>query len=302
MRREKAIIFIWLFILLSAQTLRAEVTWRVTRTKHFIIYYAVGRESTAERAGSIAEKWHAVLSGKLKLESSAITPIYLYPDRRSFSEATGVLPGENIVGLAHTRTYKVRIDASGAFVDIEHVIPHELVHVFISRKLKGRSSELPLWMHEGIAKYLAGDWSAADAEILADIATGGGLLPLGRISKVFPEDDEKRSIAYVESYSAVKYMADLYSPESITDLLDEIESGQPFETALFYSIGSTPEKFEADWRQCLWEKYKLGRWFRLGSTLVWVLGAVFVILAFRARLIAKRRKAREFEEEDTSSA
>src|SRR5690242_19108852 len=101
---------------------------RVMRTSHFIVYYTPGGESTAERAGRIAEKWHVLLSRKLQITTSGITPIYLYPDRTSFSAATGVKPGDTIVGLAHTRTLRVRVDASGAFEDIASVIPHELVH------------------------------------------------------------------------------------------------------------------------------------------------------------------------------
>ena len=285
--------------ILSVQTIRAdEVQWRVTRTKHFIIYYAAGHESTAKSAETIAENWHAILSRKLKFSPKGITPIYLYPDRRSFSEAADIKPGDMIVGLAHTRIFRVRVDASGAFADIASVIPHELVHVFVSRRLRGYSARLPLWMHEGLAKYLANDWSANDAELLADAAAKGEILPLNRISEVFPSDEAKRSIAYVQSYSAVKYMAKVYSPESITDLLAELEKGEIFRTALFYSIGVEPDKFEEQWRQYLWDEYGSYRWIRLLTATVSAAMAMIAVLAFRARVLRKRRKAAEFEEED----
>ncbi|HUV05035.1 MAG TPA: hypothetical protein VMX94_08000 [Armatimonadota bacterium] len=286
-----------LAVILTAQcTCADEVQWRVVRTRHFLIYYAAGADSTAKRAGDLAEKWHVTLSRKLKFSPGGLTPIYLYPDRRSFSEATGVDPGEQTVGIAHTRTLKVRVDASGTFADIADVIPHELVHVFISRRLRWNSNRMPLWMHEGLAKYLADDWTGPDADLLADAASGE-ILPLDRISRAFPVDERKRSIAYVQSYSAVKYMADTYSPDSIPDLLSELETGQPFTTALFYSIGSKPKEFEEEWRQYLWEEYSWARWARLASGLAWSAMGVLAILAFRARVLQKRRRARELEEE-----
>jgi len=294
-----AILFCAVLATFTAQVVQAdEVRWRVTRTKHFIIYYA-GAESTAKRAGSVAEEWHAALSRRLKFAPEGITPVYLYPDRRSFSEATGFEPGEGVVGTAHARTLRIRVDASGAFADVAHVIPHELVHVFISRRLRGYSSRLPLWMHEGLAKYLAEDWTGPDAELLADAATSGEILPLDRISKVLPMDERKRAVAYVQSYSAVQYMADTYGPESIPDLLSEIADGRTFGTALLYSIGVEPDRFEAEWRQYLWEEYKLGRWVKLGMGIASAVMSLLAILAFRARVIAKRRKAREMEEGET---
>ena len=270
------------------------------RTTHFIIYYSSESESAGREAGVIAEKWHSILSRKLGFAPGGVTPIYLYPDRRSFSEATGIPPGESIVGLAHTRTLVVRLDASGAFVKLEGVIPHELVHVLITRRLRGAAMRLPLWLHEGLAKYLAEDWTAADAELLADAAAGGGIMPLAEISNVFPEDEEKRSIAYVQSYSAVEYLARRYTSQSIRDLLSEVGAGRRFETAFLYSVGVSPEDFEEQWRQHLWEEYKLSRWIKLGSGLVGAAMGVLAILAFRARMIYKRRRARELQEmEDT---
>lgn len=280
----------------AGQIARAEeVKWRVTRTEHFMIYYAPGADTTAERAGAIAEKWLVALSRKLDFEPGGVTPIYLYPDRPSFAEATGVEPAEEVVGIAHTRTLKVRVDASRAFADIAHIIPHELVHVLVSRRLRGHSVRLPVWMHEGLAKYLAEDWTGPDAELLADAASGGEILRLDQISKVFPLDDRKRSVAYVQSYSLVKYMTDRYSPECIPDLFSELEAGHPFSTALFYSIGRKPSELEEEWRQYIWEEYNLNRWVKFGSGLISAAMALFVILAFRARIIAKRRKAEEME-------
>lgn len=288
---------ILLFIIVIAQSAGADVQWRVTRTKHFIIYYSAGAESVAQKSGTLAEKWHGILSQKMKFTPGGVTPIYLYPDRPSFSEATGVGLRERIVGIAHTRTLVIRVDASGAYTDAATVIPHELVHVFISRRLGEFSARMPLWVHEGLAKYLAQDWSLDDAELLADAVSGGETLPLDKLVKTFPADERKRSIAYVQSRSAVEYIAKTYGGDSIPDLLDEFARGRLYPQALFNSIGVEPRKFEDQWQQSLWEKYKLGRWIKLGTAGVSAVMAFLAVLAFRARIHQKRRKAQEMEDE-----
>lgn len=269
------------------------------RTTHFIIYYDAKQYDTAKRAREIAERWHARLSKSLQIESAAITPIYLYPNRTAFLEATGIKPGDTIVGLAHTKSLFIRIDSSGGFEDISRVIPHELVHIFISRKLHADAGNLPLWMHEGLAKYLSDDWSPGDADFLADIATSANFIPLSKLTNVFPSDSLGRSKAYAQSYSAVRYMAKKYSEKSILDLISEIAKGEDFPTALRYSIGSTPEQFESDWRRYLMDRYRFGKWTNLWSGLVSAAMAFAALIAYMKYRAHKRQVIKKMEAEDT---
>jgi hypothetical protein len=284
-------------LILAGQTARADIQWRVMRTAHFMIYYSAGHDSTARDAANVAEKWRVILARKLQYTPTDITPIFLYPDRPSFADATGTTPGSTIIGMAHTRTYKVRVDASGAYADVAHIIPHELVHVYVTRMLKGNAIRLPLWMHEGLAKYLADDWTGPDAELLADTAASGQIMPLERISRAFPTDDHGLAVAYVESYSAVRYMSEKFSPQAILDLFGELEKNEPFEMAMFNSLGQEPAKFDEDWQAFLWDKYGTMRWAKNISTAASGTMAILAIFAFRARLIKKRRKAEEFQQD-----
>ncbi len=268
---------------------------------HFIIYYTPNQRHSAERTEEIAEKWYKILSSKLEISKAGRIPIYLYPDRQSFYSATGVKPNEAIVGLAHTRSLAIKIDASGAFADISRVIPHEIVHILIYKKLAGKTADLPLWMHEGIAKYLAEDWSPGDADLLGEIASSGRFIPFSKLTNVFPADDKKKAAAYVQSYSAVKYMTAAYSEASINDLLDEIADGNDFDTALRYSIGVDSTQFENDWRAYMVDKYRLGRWSNLLSALVSALMVVGILLAYKAYTLHRRKAIKRMEMEDELS-
>jgi hypothetical protein len=273
------------------------LNWQLVRTKHFLIYYTLEDQDTALRAGKICEKWYVKLSRKMEYRPGGAIPVFLYPDRRSFASAVGIDPSDSTVGIAHVRTRKVRIDASELFVTIEKVIPHELTHVFMYTQVRHNPTHIPLWFSEGLAKYFAEDWTSADAEILAEAAARDGLLPLREIAFAFPMDKQKRSIAYVQSYSFLKYIADQKGSVIIPVLLEALQRGESFESAFRFSVGATPEEAEQEWRQYLWEKYSLARWLRFFSGFVSVLMAVLVILAFRARAIYKRQKVEQMEEE-----
>lgn len=296
-RARYAILLILAAITVNAAS-AAEVEWRTTRTKHFLIYHTQKHEDLARRTGEFAEEWHGKLSQRMNFQPGNLIPLYLYPDRGSFAEATGVGRGDPVVGLAHSRTLTIKVDSSGAFTDIAYVIPHEMVHVFFSLIARHNVDSVPTWMNEGLAKYFADDWSVQDRELLADAAAGSQILRLDSITRSFPADPRKRAVAYVQSYSIVKYIADTYTPAALTDFLAEMKDGKRFREALFYSIGRTPEELEHEWRQYLWDEYNLDRWLKVGSAAVGAAMALLAVLAFRARLIRKRRKAAEMEQED----
>lgn len=287
-----------LFVHSAADARPADVDWRVTRTGHFIIYYANSSASVAARISSSAEKWYDILSHKLGFSPGGVTPVYLYPDRIAFSNATGYDRADTIVGLA--QAHVIRVDASGAFADVEQVLAHEMVHVFIARRLHGNAGRLPLWVHEGLAQYLADDWGHSDQDLLQEAVSVGAILPLNKIAVRFPEDKRGRAVAYAQSYSIVKYIADKYTMAALRDLIMETRQGRPFEIACLYSLGTEPEDLERDWRQFLWDKYGRQRWHALGTAVVSAAMVIFAILAFLSRLRQKRHKALEFEEETES--
>lgn len=299
----RAIIVALLCILTLTQAVAApsgDVDWRAKRTRHFILYYANESSSVAAEAAQSAEEWYAELSRELGFAPGGVIPVYLYPDRASFSRAAGVGKADTVVGLA--RASDIRVDASGLFADVEQVLAHEMVHVFIARRLYGYTARLPLWMNEGLAQYLTGDWGDADLAVLQDAVASGAILPLERITARFPADREGRAVAYAQSYSIVRYIAQRYPPGSLPDLISELKYGRRFETALLYSMGRQPDELEKEWRDHLLEEYGVHRWSQIGTAAVSAAMVLFALLAFRSRILQKRRKTAEFEEDTVGGA
>src|SRR5262249_17292150 len=134
---------------------------------HFDVYFYPAESLAAVDAGRIAERWYARYSSLFGFDFKK-RPIVLYADHPDFQQ-TNILPGEidqGTGGVTEGVRDRVLIPLSGVSSDDNHVIGHELVHVFQyaisdsethdSRGVRGRGIEdLPLWFVEGMAEYLS---------------------------------------------------------------------------------------------------------------------------------------------------
>jgi hypothetical protein len=114
------------------------------------------------------ERWHERLSRMLLRRLLDRQPLILYSSHPEF-EQTNVVPDlvdEATGGLTEPVGRRIVLPLAGALADTDHVIGHELVHVFQMQMTAdaagtGAMSRLPLWFVEGMAEYCS--LGAADA-------------------------------------------------------------------------------------------------------------------------------------------
>jgi Tol biopolymer transport system component len=153
---------------------RNKVQWEtfdfnVLRTEHFDIYYYGERDPVIDDAARMAERWYDRLSRAFDHNLSERKPIVFYKNHPDFQQTTttGGMIGEGTGGFTDFFRNRVVMPITGTYADTDHVIGHELVHVFqfdLERSLQrnrsaggagGRLQQLPLWMIEGLAEYLS---------------------------------------------------------------------------------------------------------------------------------------------------
>ncbi|HEY5906809.1 MAG TPA: hypothetical protein VIZ31_02140, partial [Vicinamibacteria bacterium] len=148
--------------------------WRVYKSPHFEVYYYPEFEQHLARVVSYAESAYQKVSSDLKHEISSTIPLILYKTHSEF-EQTNLFPGEVPEGVLafaeHVRGRMVLpIDLSPD--ELQGLITHELTHVFefdlIPRNLVQRS--VPLWVDEGLADYMRGNWTPLDLMTVRDAA------------------------------------------------------------------------------------------------------------------------------------
>src|SRR5690606_9663025 len=132
----------------------------------FLIHYYPPDAPHAEYVADLAERWYARLSRFFDHELDERKPLIIYANHADFQQTavTSGLIGQGTGGFTESALDRVVLPMTGINADNDHVIGHELVHVFqfdlISRAAESnqrtrQGGAPPLWMIEGLAEYLS---------------------------------------------------------------------------------------------------------------------------------------------------
>jgi Tol biopolymer transport system component len=171
--RKFAVAF--LFLLFASTTLNAQyfgrnkVQWehfdfKVLKTEHFDIYYYDREADVVNDVGRQAERWYTRLSRTFN-HTFVRKPIVLYANSADFQQTTTTseLIGEGTGGFTDPFMNRVVLPLTGDYAENDHVIGHEMVHVFqfdiaasiTSSRRRFNLEMMPLWIVEGMAEYFS---------------------------------------------------------------------------------------------------------------------------------------------------
>lgn len=223
--------------------------WQKMAAPHFDIYFYPPEELVARDGARMAERWYARHSALLSHDFTRF-PLIFYADQPDFQQ-TNVISGiltEGTGGVTEGLRTRVILPFTGSYADNDHVIGHELVHVFqydIARQSRsgglGRLESLPLWLIEGMAEYLSlgrNDPLTAmwlrDAVLYNDLPT---IKQLTRDPRYFPYRYGQALWAYVGGRWGDQAIAQLYE--------SSLKMG--FEKAIQRELGMTSDSLGKAW-------------------------------------------------------
>jgi WD40-like Beta Propeller Repeat len=136
-------------------------SWRTMHTEHYNIYFYPAESLAVADAARMAERWYVRHSLAMR-DTFTKKPIVLYADDPAFQQnnIAGYLP-EEVGGVTEPSRSRALLYFSGSYWDANHVIGHELTHVFqfdIAGAQRGGLSaveRLPQWSIEGMAEYMS---------------------------------------------------------------------------------------------------------------------------------------------------
>jgi Tol biopolymer transport system component len=139
--------------------------FQVLRAPHFDLYHYLANESVRDEVLRSSERWYKRHQAVFKMAFIEPNPLILYNSHPDFQETTviGGRIGEGTGGV--TEGFKTRVVMPLFFTkrQTEHVLGHELVHVFQyqtmtlgsdSTRLENMGN-IPLFLTEGLAEYLS---------------------------------------------------------------------------------------------------------------------------------------------------
>ncbi len=171
--RKSVVVAVVLLILASTANAqyfgRNKVQWRqfhfkILRTEHFDIYYYDREADVVNDVGRMAERWYARLS-RVFNHSFSHKPIVVYANAADFQQTTTTpeLLGQGTGGFTDPFMNRVVLPLTGDPAENDHVLGHELVHVFqfdigaslTNNRRRFNLEQMPLWLVEGMAEYFS---------------------------------------------------------------------------------------------------------------------------------------------------
>lgn len=237
--------------------------WRVLKTEHFDIHFYPEEEAAVREAARMAERWYGRLSSIFGREFSERKSIILYADQADFQQTTVTrgLIGEGTGGFTEGLRTRVVLPFTGNFEDTDHVLGHELVHVFqydILQDRRGAQPEasarsapvdLPLWFVEGMAEYLSlGRFAPQTAMYLRDGLARDSLPDLEKLSR------DPRYFPYRWGHAFWAYVGGRWG-DLVVGRLFARAARVGVEGGLQEVLGSDLKQFSEDWKAAIRQAY-----------------------------------------------
>jgi len=147
---------------------------------------------------------------------------------------------------------KIRVPMDGAEQNpdlLKKVLFHEYTHAVVHGLSRG--SDVPTWLNEGMAVYFEnGGESSHEQTLVRQIRSGAPLVPLSLLHGSFLKlSSTQASLAYAESFTAVKALVDRFGLYRVRQLLEDLGRQKNFEEAFSAQFMISYEEFQSDWQQ-----------------------------------------------------
>jgi Tol biopolymer transport system component len=239
--------------------------WRILKTEHFDIYYYPEEEAAVRDTARMAERWYDRLRQVFERDFLERKSSILYADQSDFQQTTVIrgLIGQGTGGVTEGLRTRVVLPLTGNYEDTDHVLGHELVHVFqydilrdpLVRDGSGASSnqgagyELPLWFIEGLAEYLSlGPTSPQTSMWLRDALARDELPDLRKLSR------DPRLFPYRWGHAFWSYVGGRWNDRTVGRLFTR-GTALGLELALQEILGLSAEDFSELWKTSIREAY-----------------------------------------------
>ena len=195
--------------------------FHILHTPHFDLYFYPAESLVVHDAGRMAERWYARHSDSFRHTFDRKSVVF-YADQPDFQQTNvvGEELSEGTGGVTEGLRTRVVMPFTGIYADNDHVLGHELVHVFqysVAEAGPGglqRLNSLPLWLIEGMAEYFSlGRDNPLTAMWLRDAAEREKLPTIHQLntdSRFFPYRYGQALWAYVGGRWGDRAVVDVY--------------------------------------------------------------------------------------------
>lgn len=233
--------------------------WHIYKTDHFEIYFYPEIQQHLERISSYAESAYQHISSTLKHDMPNKIPMILFKTESEFQEnniSGGELPG-GVLAFTEPGRGRMVLPIDQPAEQLYELMTHEMTHAFmfdiVPRGIIG--SDLPLWIDEGLADYMAGAWSAEDLMEVRDVAVTDSV---PRMSKLDLSPIVSGREPYELGHAAMEFIVSKWGVDGLRQFLFSLRksvlgSGQ---TAYEEALKVRPDEFDDQFDRYLKDRFK----------------------------------------------
>ena len=235
-------------------------------SEHFSIRYINKDEIVAHYAKPVLEAAYANIGADLEFlpaERGEKIVVEIYPDARGLAGATGLTIKEIETSgtIAVCKFHRLMITsplATADGYDWADTLAHEFTHLIISKRSK---NNIPIWLHEGIAKYFESRWKGPAGrnltpygeKLLAQAVRTNKFITFEQMhpsmAKLPSQDDA--ALAFAEVFSVIEFIVEQHHPTAVANILRWVGEGTPLEEAVHKAIGMDLGTLEQAWKKAL---------------------------------------------------
>jgi hypothetical protein len=223
--------------------------FRVLSTQHYDLHYYPAESLATADAARMAERWYSRLSGIIR-QNFKKKPLVFYADHPDF-EQTNVIGGfidQSTGGVTESGRNRVVMPFTGIYQENDHVLGHEMVHVFQYDIAENPTSggyqglnQLPLWLIEGMAEYLSvGRDDPHTAMWMRDAALRNDLPSIKKLTT------DPRYFPYRYGQALWAYIGGKWGDQAVSDVYRASLRGG-WDAALRRVIGVSSDSLSKEW-------------------------------------------------------
>ena len=223
--------------------------------------------------------------------------IYLTNSESEFQSysADGFPEWAQAIAFVKKKIIIIRMANADEINRLPQVFLHELVHIYLG--IQYFNTDVPTWLHEGIAQWLSNENLNADEQVLiANALYSNKLSSLSSLDSMFTFSSNQARLGYALARSAIDYFDRQYDTSGLVEILNLLAKNQSMDFAFKKATGRDFIDFEVGWFAFIDDQYK---WLILLNvpSLVWVFLVVLFFVAVIRRHFKNKKIIRSWPEE-----
>ena len=237
--------------------------WKIYTTEHFEFYYYPELESHLERIASYAESAYQQISSDLKHDLAEKVPMVVFKTQSEFQQQNviqGEIP-EGVAAFAEPSRDRMLLPIDEPPDQLYRLITHELTHIFefdiIPRSLIRRN--VPLWVDEGLADFMAGVWRPLDLMTVRDLAVADAVPKMSDMDGYGNFTNPR--LVYNLGHTAFEFIESKWGKEGIRQFMFSLRKSVigGGENAYEEAFRVTAEEFDEQFQKYLKDRFKAFR-------------------------------------------